>query len=507
MRSPLPHLTLAAVTALTSLSGTQPAAAASTATIAPALRWGPCPIELDPVPECADLPVPLDYRHALGRQITIKISRIRAADPARRLGTLVISPGGPGVGGLEQPSELADPESQPAELRNRYDLVGFDARGIRYSSPVSCGLPVQDGRLRYPAPDGSIDHAVRYARHAADMCRAHAGDVLPYITTANTARDLDRIRAALGEDKISFMGLSYGTYLGAVYASRYPQRTDRFVLDSALDPNRVWYDFVRLGRLGLQQRLPDLTRWIADRDGTYHFGHTQNQVLHRYRRLVAALDADPQPYRGITVDGNWLRDVTRDALKYPDNSPMRPIANLWTDLITPATNAETAPRGAAETAPRGAAGAGATSATAVADDNQQTMGYAVQCGDAAWPRDIGSYARAVRADRHRFPDEAGRSANITACAFWSNPVEAPTRVTGHGPRNVLILQNRRDPATPLISGQGMRSALGQRATMIIADAGGHGVISNNDCATEIALRYLTADARELPADGRCRANG
>jgi pimeloyl-ACP methyl ester carboxylesterase len=100
--------------------------------------------------------VPLDYHRPHGRQITITISRIPAADPAHRLGVLVLSPGGPGLGGLEQPSDLAGPD-QPPQLRQRYDLIGFDARGIRHSTPLTCSLPPQDRATRYPAPDGSIE--------------------------------------------------------------------------------------------------------------------------------------------------------------------------------------------------------------------------------------------------------------------------------------------------------------------------------------------------------------
>ena len=119
--------------------------------------WGDCPSELKPHPrqKCADLRVPLDYRQPRGPHITVRMSRITAADLARRLGTLVILPGGPGNGGLHRPADYYG-DDQPPALRARYDLVGFDARGIRYSTPITCGLAQHDRGPRYPAPEGSI---------------------------------------------------------------------------------------------------------------------------------------------------------------------------------------------------------------------------------------------------------------------------------------------------------------------------------------------------------------
>ncbi|MDI6104090.1 alpha/beta fold hydrolase [Actinoplanes sp. NEAU-A12] len=486
------RLTLCATIALITLSTGAPAAAATVHPDGSTLRWGDCPTDVTAHPrqQCAALLVPLDYRRPHGRQITITLSRIRAADPARRLGTLVLNPGGPGVGGLSEPSDRYGP-SEPPELRDRYDLVGFDARGIRHSTPVTCGLPAPNPLVRYPAPDGSIEHTISYAKQTADACRRHSADVLPHITTANTARDLDRIRAALGEQRISYLGLSYGTYLGAVYATLFPHRTDRVVLDSAIDPDRVGYDFVRLGALGLAQRLPDATRWIADRHQTYRLGRTPEQVHRRYRALTAALDSAPVAHPQGPLTGNWLRHYTLSMLRLRETAGFADLAEIWQYLAERST--ATAPVTTRADQP----------IALTPTDNRKAVELAVGCGDVAWPRDINHYIRAVRADRHRFPDDAGRSANITPCAFWPAPVEAPVRVADRGPRNILILQNLRDPATPWTSGYGLRRALGHRSTMISADSGGHLVIGTNQCATNLALRYLTTDARTLPRDQNC----
>jgi pimeloyl-ACP methyl ester carboxylesterase len=483
-----------------------PAAAQPPVAGRPALAWGGCPADLPVHPDqrCAAVRVPVDYRQPHGRHITVTVSRIPATDPSRRLGTLVLSPGGPGVGGLGMPADFHGPD-QPPQLRQRYDLVGFDPRGVRHSTPVSCGLPVRDRDVRYPRPDGSIGHSVTYAQRAAAACRHHIGDLLPHITTSNTARDLDRIRAALGEPRISYLGLSYGSYLGAVYASRYPHRTDRFVLDSALDPDRIWYEFIRLGALGLHQRLSDLSVWIAARTDVYHLGGTATQVRDRYRSLTRQLDATPLEFPGATVDGNWLRDFTRDNLERPDAAPFETLATVWQELAAAVTApvGKRSPTGSARAAAGTGIGTRPAPRTAVAADNAQAVGFAVQCGDARWPRNVSTYHAAVQADRSHFPDDAGRSANITPCAFWPAPAEARPHVGGHGPRNILILQNRHDPATPWVSGHAMHRALGNRSALVTADAGGHLVTGRNPCATAITLRYLVDTETGLPDTQIC----
>ncbi|GIH73946.1 alpha/beta hydrolase [Planobispora longispora] len=497
--------TLTAVATLAALAVGAPATAAAgpsppgAEAPRPSLTWGPCPPAEQPAhvrQQCADLSAPLDYRRPHGRRITIKLSRIPAADPARRLGTLVHLAGGPGESGLNWPSEQY--RDGAPDLRDRYDLVGFDIRGLGHSTPVTCGLAAADPGLRYPDPGGSIDAVIDYSRRTAATCLRTGGDLIRHLSTANAARDLDRIRAALGEGTISLYGISYGTYLGAVYATLFPHRTGRVVLDSAVDPHRVWYDFIRLGGRGVAERLPDLTAWVAARHDAYGFGRTPAEVRQRYRSLTAGLDADPVEHSGVRIDGNMLRQMTLGALKTAEAHGFPQIAAAWAYLAALAQG-----RAAAAATPPVPA-----PAPAPPEDNRIALETAVHCNDAVWPRDTRFYAEAVRADRRRHPDDAGRSANIRPCAFWPAPIEPPVRVTGHGPRNILVVQNRRDPATPWIAGLGMRNAFGRRAALLTVDAGGHGVVGYNECATGIVLRYLVRDGRApLPIDQRCPAAG
>ncbi|MEV7630567.1 alpha/beta hydrolase [Actinoplanes sp. NPDC089786] len=455
----------------------------------PGLRWQPCVGSADSRLECADLPVPRDYRDSRSETITIAVSRVKAADPAERRGIMLVNPGGPGISGIDFARYLAG--TLPAEVLDRYDLIGFDPRGVGRSTPISCGTPETtpvDLILPYPAPDGTIDRNIAYARATAQSCAATAGDLLPHITTANTARDMDRIRAALGESKISYLGLSYGTYLGAVYISLFPRRADRIVLDSAVDPTRVWYDFMRSKGEAFALRLPDFTGWAAARDDTYHLGVTSGEVERTYYRIAEQLDRTPVELPEITVNGNVFRQLTLRTIE--DDRAFGDLAAFWqafSDPANPPTTETVTPTKLAEPAP----------------DNSIAVLYAIVCGDVSWSRDTGQYARNTAAHRRAYPATAGWPANIWPCAFWAHrPVEPPVTVTDRGPRNVLILQNQRDPSTSWRNGYGLRRALGDRAAFITVDAGGHGIygIRSGPCTDAITTEFLTSG--RLPARDR-----
>jgi len=469
-----------------------------------ALAWGACPaaepdFPRDPRMRCAKLRVPLDYRSPRGRQITITISRVPAAEPGLRRGILLTNPGGPGVSGLDQPGALA--EALPAEVVARYDLIGFDPRGVGASTPVTCGLPatIPAGLLPgYPALDGSIARNVDFARSTARACAAHSGGLLPHITTANTARDMDRIRTALGERRLSYLGYSSGTYLGAVYATLFPHRGDRIVLDSAVDPALVWYDMWRTWGPAVAARLPDFTAWAAARDDAYHLGSSAASVERTYHRLARTLDRDPREVPdNEPFTGTMFRELTRSYLYSDFFFPE--LAEIWRFLADPEAEPPALTAGTAMT--------GTTAAAGVPADNHYAALFAIVCGDVSWPRTPAVYARNVAADRRAWPITAGMPANVWPCAFWQfRPVEPPVKVTATGPRNVLILQNLRDPATSLRSGTGLRAALGRRAAFVTQDAGDHGIFGarSGPCVDAIATAFLTTGA--LPGrDRRCPA--
>jgi len=460
----------------------------------PGITFGACPPAAegagrDPREQCGTVRVPLDYRNPAGATITVAVSRIATAKPAQRRGVLLLNPGGPALPGLDTPGTMA--AMLPASVLDRYDLIGFDPRGVQFSDPQSCGLadPSLADLFPYPDADGSIAGNVTRARATADKCATTAGANLRFYTTADTARDIDRIRVALGEQKISYWGQSYGTYLGAVYGALFPDRTDRVVLEGNVDPKKVWARQTATWGKGMADRFPDAARVAAAQHATLGLGRDVAQVTHAYLSLADRLDRQPASLPGtpLALTGPMLRNVTYGLLLHNETLPL--LAQFWkaaTDLAdghpTDADLAVFQQILADSPAPAG-----------VPADNQATIFLALTCGDVAWSRDIARYAVHTAANRQKYPLTAGLPADIWPCAFWKYaPVEAPVRVTDHGPRNVLILQNRRDHATPWEAGRGLRRTLGHRAGFVGVDNGGHYVYHEGSaCADQATVAFLT----------------
>jgi pimeloyl-ACP methyl ester carboxylesterase len=447
------------------------------------LSWSACPAAnaVDPRQECATLSVPIDHARPTGPHLDLALSRIRTALPGQRRGVLVLVPGGPGGSGVNRPSAYVG--KLPRAVLDRYDLVSFDPRGVGASTPVSCRLdPADIAQTRimpWPAPGGDISPNVAWARRATAACRANGGPVFDSISTRNEARDLDAIRRALGERRISYWGVSYGTYVGAVYATMFPDRTDRVVLDSNDDPDPrlVARGWAAGYAIGVEDRFPDFAAWLSARDAEYHLGSDQANVRATYLRLAARLDLAPLPWPGANppvLDGNALRSTLLNGLYADARFPQ--IAAL---MSAARTGGPLPPAGAPPEA---------------ALQNTFAVLNATICHDVGFPRDIGQYAADVAANRRTYPLTAGMPVNIYTCAFSPAPEEPPVRVTSYGPANVLLVQNLRDPATPYSKALKMRAALGDRARMVSVDAGGHGsYLENGNACGDARVTAFLAD--------------
>ena len=393
------------------------------------------------------------------------MSWVPAADPAHRRGVLVSNPGGPGVAGLGSTVSFARIGSSGVrQAFARYDLVGFDMRGTGRSNPISCGLTTEQliqAQVPFPQSGGpGADNQL--AKSIADGCAGGAGTVLPYLTTANAARDLDLLRQALGEKRISYFGNSYGTYLGAVYDSMFAGRTDRLVLDSNVDSEHGWYHQTRLIGRATEARFDDFADWAAENVAAVNLGATASAVRERQLALAARLDATPVPIGDLTVDGRLLRLATYALLRSNDS-----FAGL-AGLIQFLDRVPGAP-------PEQAIGDllhGLLDAVTAGGDRATSAYLAVECGDTPWPRDPGSYLSLMAADRLAYPITQGGFANIGACAYWpSDPIETPITATGRGPRNVLMLNNTHDRIADLGGALSTRRALGPRAALVVVEAG------------------------------------
>ncbi|WP_433919679.1 alpha/beta hydrolase [Streptomyces canus] len=471
--------TLAAAAAVVVAASSVVVAEMSPAAARDALRWKPCAAAVGaPGLECSTLRVPLDYRRPEGREIEIAISRLKSKNPSQRRGVLLTNPGGPGGPGLDYPALLTDPtvpHPLPQSVRDRYDVIGLDPRGVGLSSPVTCDVTPEQLAPRwlpYPQSPGEVVRHAGVARTVSRQCAtSETQDLLPHITTANTARDMDRIREALGEPKISYLGGSYGSYLGAAYATLFPLRGDRIVLDSVLGAGGYDHKAQLRFAIGFDDRFPDFAKFVVA-NPQYGLGTTPAQVRAKYLNLAARLDR--KPIGG--VDGSLLRNLTHEA--------------LYADVLFPGLAEKMKALHASQpvqvTPPAGDM------------DNFYASHFYVLCGDSSWPRSVRTYQRQVATHRAKHPLFGAAAANVNPCAFWRKPVEPPVRIHDRGPSNVLLVQNLRDPGTPLVGALELRRAFGNRARLVTADQGGHGaygLFAENMCANNTVTAFLTTGER------------
>ncbi|MEU1180102.1 alpha/beta hydrolase [Streptomyces sp. NPDC005820] len=445
--------------------------------------------------QCATVLVPLDYAHPDGRTLSLKISRLRTSVPGKRHGVLLSNPGGPGDLALDDPVALKD--SLAKSVRDRYDLVGFDPRGLGAGSPLRCGLTDDEA-----TPDLHPYHATTFskdtarARSTAAKCTARERTRLPYISTRNTARDMDVIRAVLGEKRISYLGWSYGTYLGAVYTQLFPGRSDRMVLDSAVDPNRFGRHTNLAMATGAEPAFRDWSRLVAGRNRTYHLGDTPEKVRAAFWQQIARADRAPIRYQGgdevhqgAAVTGDDIRDWLRADFS---NAPYQAARALVDLRRSPTTRPDPETNGGKADA---------------LDDNVIALNLAIMCGDnsASWPRDPARYRRDAVRNSALHPLYGDFTSNITPCAFWPKGSEPATHVDNTV--GALVVQNQWDSQTPLSEGLAMHRAL--RGSRLVGVRGGRGHVIYGmpgapTCVTRTVDTYLTTG--RLPAhDVTCRA--
>ncbi|MFD7509002.1 alpha/beta hydrolase [Streptomyces sp. NPDC059853] len=428
--------------------------------------------------ECALLTVPLDYADPGGETLTLALSRIRAADPGRRTGVLLSNPGGPGGSGLVMPLIL---QQTMGEVAGDFDLIGFDPRFVGASSPIDCGWPVGSGYRAAGAGFGDYLRGAAFQRDLAQRCRATSGDVLPYATTRNTARDMDVIRAVLGEERISYLGYSYGSYLGEVYTQLFPGRTDRIVLDGVIHPDHYTPTLLRGTERAGEEALRAWADWAAERHADYGLGTDRAAVLATVDRVITAAQREPLhigPYRldqytapllvfsALVSDGepqrDWLATTTGLLLRAAAGESVEPDPGLALELEHLTTEAGSA------------YGSGQ---------------MAVVCGDVAERRGLTAHWRDLRRDAARHPLVAPITRNVTPCEFWDLPAEPPTVLDNDIP--ALLVAATGDTRTPYEGTVKMRAEW-PSSTLITLDAMHHGVYGfyGNACVDDLVNDYL-----------------
>ena len=226
--------------AVPSATASSPPALGTGSAAVPRLDWGSCGEGLEAF-ECATAVVPLDYDRPKGKQITLALARLPAADPSRKIGSLFLNPGGPGGSGVEF-VQGAGPFLYSDEVRARFDLVGFDPRGIIRSTPLRCFDSLEEAEaafftpFQFPVTRAEERLWIQTDRAVARACAERGGPILNHMSTANVARDMDLLRRAVGDAKLTYAGYSYGSYLGSTYAKLFPSKVRALVVDGVLDP-------------------------------------------------------------------------------------------------------------------------------------------------------------------------------------------------------------------------------------------------------------------------------
>ena len=255
------------------------------------LTWSECGTGFD----CTEVTAPLDWENPGEGEITLSVVRHQATGTAQ--GSLLTNPGGPGASGVELIRDSLD-FAVGADLIENYDVIGFDPRGVGESTAVTCFDAAGMDDYLYTIPAGKRGSAEWEAelleahKEFADACEANSGGILPYVTTINAARDMDLIRAVLGDKQLNYLGYSYGTFLGVTYADLYPEKAGRLVLDGAIDPAVSGLDVGATQALGFESALRAYMQNCLD-SGECPFNGTVDEAMADLGALLASVDASP----------------------------------------------------------------------------------------------------------------------------------------------------------------------------------------------------------------------
>ncbi|HUY50457.1 MAG TPA: alpha/beta hydrolase [Streptosporangiaceae bacterium] len=465
-------------TASAGSSSAQPSAVIPAA--ASAVRWHSCSVQGAGL-QCASLQVPLNYARPGGRKITLALSRVAATAPAsQQQGDLLVNPGGPGGSGRGLAAFVA--QGLNPQVAADYNIIGFDPRGVGASVPALTCEPSFFSGVRpdyIPATAAAEQVLVSRAKNYAADCAKRYGWLLPYLTSQDVARDMDSIRAALGAPTISYFGYSYGTYLGQVYATLFPHRLRRMVLDSTVDPTGAWYADNIAQDYAFEGRMEAFFSWVAAHNATFRLGSTPAQVDKAWYRARAALQAHPadQVIGADDFDDTFLQGGYSNSL-WPGLA-----AALATYLHSGATQQIISQY----------------QQEGVQSENEFAVYNAVECSDVNWPRNWAKWNSDTRRVYRTAPFQAWDNAWFNAaCAFW--PVRGPAQpvqIKGAGLPGILMLQGTLDAATPYAGAQVAHRLLPTARMVVVEGGGNHGqslAQPSNTCVDGYLNRYLATGA-------------
>ncbi|GAA3531498.1 alpha/beta hydrolase [Amycolatopsis ultiminotia] len=468
--------------------------AAPSEAAAPPQTWTPCtklapswPKSAGTAAECTTVRVPVDYARPDGPAMEIAVDRIPAADPAHRRGVLVLNPGGPGGTGIATPEQIRT--SRLGELGKYYDLIGFDPRGTGYSAQVDCQAL---GGGPEPQPgESEKDKALARIRWRADKyagCAAKAPDLAGSLGAVTIARDVDRIRQALGEQQIDYFGISWGTALGAAYRSLFDEHVGRMAIDSVLPPALDLDRFEAAETKARDANLHRFAGWLADRDAVLHLGSTADQVVSTVVALRDELEAHP-------------RQVDQDGRKYELNGAwtVNQIGSLSPDWGYAASALAAVREG--KNPPPDPHGASSAAAGFGWDEPRpyginRFVQHAVNCADATGTRDLAQMWRDFSALQARYPlSTLDEPTYAGSCVDW--PYAGKNVDYRPGRSRLQLIGHQYEAVTPYGAAQEMQQRIGGALLTVQDDV--HGSLSTLPCASKVVRFFETGE----PATGSC----
>jgi len=428
--------------------------------------------------ECATVAVPVDYRVPGGATLDLALVKRPASSPEARIGTLLVNPGGPGASGVRR---VRRGFRVSAEVAERFDVVGFDPRGVGASSPVTCGATVAAFRATDLDPDSPEERSALDAAAAAVAaeCAATEGDRLGHLGTAEVVHDLEVIRRNLGEDRVSFVGLSYGTLIGLLWAEAYPTSVRAVVLDGVVDPAATG-DATSLGQIAAIERSVDAMDAACAADPACPLTVQGLRLLDAYDEVARRIEAGELVGAGVgpTQLAYAVFSATYGEERWPllwravasaqagDLRGIAEMATWFTSLVTYAPFA-----------------------IVTCLDSTHPVGF------EAWQRDADEAAR-------RSPRFGRTAANeLLPCAHWPQATRQPHHVVAAGAPPILVVGSTGDVATPYSQAQAVARTL-ESGVLLTVEADGHVAIGSADCVDDAVTRYLV-DLVVPPEPARC----
>jgi pimeloyl-ACP methyl ester carboxylesterase len=451
------------------------------------VSWKPCTGADGPDGyDCATLQVPLDYTKAGGAKIGIALDRLKAT--GTKIGSLLMNPGGPGASGVDSLDYLASLLSD--SVLSRFDIVSFDPRGVGRSSPVRCATGPQLDQFVHinPAPTtgAGFQQLVTAARAFGQECQARSGSILPFVGTINSARDMDEIRSAVGDAKLSYIGFSYGTFLGALYADLFPDHIRAMVLDGALDPA---LDPVSTNIEQAAGFDKELKAFFDDcSTNPICLWKPAGDIHAAFDALMARIAANPLPASGGRTLG-----------------PGEAFFGVVQPLYDQSTWA-----GLANALSRAEAGDGSLLLQYSDEYTQRSQNgaytnalesnNAISCVDQPWPRDPAALQQASATAKQRAPEFGVADLyGALTCTMWpAPPTSAPHVIAAPTSPPIVVVGSTGDPATPYSDAQALAKEL-KHGVLLTRVGDGHTGYRSSACIRSHVDSYLVS--LTVPAAG------